>query len=850
VANRWYGFVGSFVVGVAMCVALRPAPAADLEQMAPWLGWISGAQLSAGLLLLGGLIAAAAFNKRFDSTFKIVACGLSVAFIVTGAGGLQLARYAQDLRTWAGHPWCAKGEKAVYTGRVVGGPDLGPRGSTLDVRLLTVDGQRLGRNIPSVPPASIARVFLPRNTGDEGSMPAPYVGDVIEFYGALETYPPQMLPGGWNGRQRMLRHGIILRSVARGPWERIDGAAVTRPIRRSLDRLRVGFQRRVLASVSRPEAGVIVALITGNRQFLRDDIEEAFRETGTGHLLAISGIHLAVLAGGLWWFSAHMCRLIPSLTARYGRKRITGLGVLVGLGLYVVAIGAPTSAVRAFMMIAAVVGAHLLYRPGSGLSGLALAALVILAWRPGTVGDLGFQFSFAATGAILLFLTRMPGVLQRPSTTPFARPSATPTWLRYAGQSVGVSVVASLAIWPVTLSHFGTVSLAGIPVNILVTPLVSASVFPCAFLGSAVSAVAPTIGGAILWWAGHAMVRLASLLEPIGLMAGATAVPGVPSWWATVTVSLGVAILTVSRWRSRPLLIGSLLMTAGVLVTELEYRRSPDALTVDVLPVGQGESVVVRSPGGDVMLIDAGGSRFGRDPGRSVVVPYLRRQGVSSIDWVVATHADVDHVGGLEAVVEYLQPRRIVVDGTERSDLIGQLVEQVRTGGGTALQVAPGQHIRFDLGGAVATIGRADPDPASAGHWALSDNNASLVTTLEYAGRRLMITGDIERASERWFAPLLPPVDWMTVPHHGSTTSSSPALLDALQPKVAVVSAGRDSPFGHPDLTILRRYESRRIPVLQTALTGLVRTSVGSTGRWTVQSHLSGHHFYFGPRSR
>jgi beta-lactamase superfamily II metal-dependent hydrolase len=182
--------------------------------------------------------------------------------------------------------------------------------------------------------------------------------------------------------------------------------------------------------------------------------------------------------------------------------------------------------------------------------------------------------------------------------------------------------------------------------------------------------------------------------------------------------------------------------------------------------------------------------------------------------------------------------------------LIGELVEQVRTGGGTALQVAPGQHIRFDLGGAVATIGRADPDPASAGHWALSDNNASLVTTLEYAGRRLMITGDIERASERWFAPLLPPVDWMTVPHHGSTTSSSPALLDALQPKVAVVSAGRDSPFGHPDLTILRRYESRRIPVLQTALTGLVRTSVGSTGRWTVQSHLSGHHFYFGPRSR
>jgi competence protein ComEC len=844
-ANRWFGFVGSFVAGVALGVAVRPAPAADLEQTVTLLGWLSGAQLLVGLALVGGLIATTTLKRRLDSGIKIVLCGLSIAFIVTGAGGLRLANHAEDLRTWAAHPLCAQDrqedQKAVYTGRVVAGPDLGPRGTTVEVRLVTVDGQRLGRGSPSRLPASIARVFLPKAGGAEASAGrAPFVGDLIEFYGAIETYPPQMLPGGWNGRQRMLRRGVILRSVARGPWERIDAAPYARPIRHSLDRLRTAFQRRVLAAVGLPEGGVIIALITGNRQFLRDDIEEAFRETGTGHLLAISGIHLAVLAAGLWWISARLCRLIPSLTARYGRRRITGLGVLVGLGLYVVAIGAPTSAVRAFMMVAAVVGAHLLYRPGSGLSGLALAALVILAWRPGTVSDLGFQFSFAATGAILLFLRRMPRVLERPPTTPFARPSGAPDWLRYTGQSVGVSVVASLAIWPVTLAHFGTVSVAGIPVNILVTPLVSASVFPCAFLGSALSAVAPTIGEAILWWAGHAMVRLAALLEPIGLMGGATAVPGVSSWWASVVVTLGVALLTVSRWRSRPLLIGGLLVTAGVLATELQHRGPADTLTVDVLPVGQGESVVVRSPTGDVMLIDAGGSRFGRDPGRSVVVPYLRRQGVSSIDWIVATHADVDHVGGLEAVVQYLQPQRIVVDGTERSALIRGLVEQVQAGGGTALRVGAGEQMSFELGGAVATIGRADPDLESAGHWALSDNNASLVTTLEYAGRRLMITGDIELASERWLAPSLPPVDWMTVPHHGSTTSSSPALLAALHPEVAVVSAGRDSPFGHPDPTILRRYESRRIPVVQVALTGLVRTVVRRTGRWSVQSHLSG----------
>jgi len=857
VAIRWYGFVGSFVAGAGCGVAWRPSPSADLDHAVATLGWISIVQLGAGLAVLVGLIAATTLKHRFDEVLTVVACGAAVAFVVTGAEGLRLDQHLRSMVAWADRPSYASGKKAVYTGVVLRGPDIGPRGSTVELRLIAADGNPIEEVASQTPVPWVARVFFPADAIVD-SLPLP--GDFVEFYGAVETYPRQMLPGGWDGRGRMLRRGVVFRAVARGPWERVEdsvgdlhGSFVVDPdvwIRRGLSRLRVGFQQRVLTSIGRPESGVVLALVTGNRQFLNEPVEEAFRETGTGHLLAISGIHLAVLAAGFWWIGGSMCRLIPSLTARFGRKRITGVGVLLGLGLYVAAIGAPTSAVRAWLMVTSVVAAHLLYRPGSGLSGLGLAALIIVAWRPGSVADLGFQFSFAATGAILLFLERLPGVLKRVTASPLSREYRLPTWVRHTGQSVGVSLVASLSTWPVTLVHFGTVSLAGVPVNLVVTPLVSVTVFPAVFAGSALTAVSPGAGAPLLWLAGRGMVRLSEYLGSIGHIRFATIVPGVPPPWVTFMICVGVVIFSASRWRRRPVVIGCLLVAGGLTIAEVWHRWPGGEMLIDVLPVGQGESVLMRSPGGEVMLIDAGGSRFGRDPGRSVVVPHLRRHGVGVVDWVVATHADVDHIGGLRAVVERLRPRRIVVDGSEGSRLIRSLADDVRDDGGTVWSITPGTRMEFHVGGVSVEIARAAPALESAGHWALSDNNASLVTTLEYRRRRFLVSGDIELASERWLAPVLSPVDWMTVPHHGSKTSSSSTLLDAARPRVAVVSAGRDSPFGHPDPSILRRYRTRQIPVFQVARLGLVRTRVRPDGRWTVRAHMHRETLYTSGKNR
>ena len=217
VANRWYGFVGACVAGAALGVSMRPGVIGDLDHAMTSLEWISVSQLFGGIFMVAALTAAGVRNRRIEPMAAVWVCGVAVGLIVTGADGLRLAGHVDALKKWSEHPLHEHGEKAVYTAHVLRGPQLGARGSTVEVRLEDVDGTPRAQLDPSALPEAVARVFLPADAVGET---LPYPGDVIEFYAALETYPRQMLPGGWDGRQRMLRRGVVLRAVARGPWER------------------------------------------------------------------------------------------------------------------------------------------------------------------------------------------------------------------------------------------------------------------------------------------------------------------------------------------------------------------------------------------------------------------------------------------------------------------------------------------------------------------------------------------------------------------------------------------------------------------------------------------------------
>jgi len=220
---------------------------------------------------------------------------------------------------------------------------------------------------------------------------------------------------------------------------------------------------------------------------------------------------------------------------------------------------------------------------------------------------------------------------------------------------------------------------------------------------------------------------------------------------------------------------------------------------VHFIPVGQGDATLLEAPDGHRVLIDAGGSQLGRDPGRHVVVPYLHRLGVTQLDAVVVTHDDIDHSGGVPAVVARLDVARLVREPA-------------------------------DLGLSWITLSK----------WAEqgSPNDQSVVAEVVHGGMTLLLTGDVEAYSERRALRdrVAPRAIVLKVPHHGSRTSSTEAFLDVVSPRLAVVSAGRFNRFGHPHPHVVERYEDRAIRLFSTADHGLVVVEVGEDDSLRVRT--------------
>jgi competence protein ComEC len=720
--------------------------------------------------------------------------------------------------------------RGVLEAQVHGVGRRSPGGWTLEVELERLDRRRFAdrpRLRLFVPSEHVARGDA-WSDGERAGQPPALSGDRLEVFARIERYPQKAFPGVKSARTLMAGRGIDGRATAVEPVELLDQehSVWTDPVvwlERRMARGRAAFEERLLLGLSGQNGALAVALTTGNRSFLEPATADPFRRTGTAHLLAISGLHLGVLAALVWWFFGALVNRVPCLLRRWGRRRVCAVAVIATLGCYVLAIGAPVSAVRAWVAIACGACALMLMRPLCAFHALAAAAIGLIAFEPAVVLDLGFQLSFAATLGILLFLRYRPSVLDAPDD-PFAEPeSRRRAWLRRAGLFVGVSTSATLSTWAITAAHFGEVALSGLVVNLVVTPLVSAVIFPVLVAGALLSVVVEPVGLWLMVVSTDALLVVGEVLSHVARLPGAQWITGAAPLWATLALASGALVAVTSRWERRRLGFAATAILVGLSVGLFDLAHEQEAeLHVHFIPVGQGDATLVGFPDGTTMLVDAGGRRLGRDPGRFVVAPYLRRLGVDRLDWVVVTHADTDHLGGLFAVVESMRPRHFVFDAREPEESLHELRRRAAAAG--ARLYAIDSDLRHELGGVAVEVVR--PQAISG-----AQNDASLVTRLSYGSASVLLAGDVERAAERWL------VDHedvrstvLKVPHHGSKTSSSARFLDAVRPEVAVVSAGRFSRFGHPHAEVMARYGRRKIDVFETAVDGLVRVEIDRDG--------------------
>jgi len=631
--------------------------------------------------------------------------------------------------------------------------------------------------------------------------------------GRLVEIPGRRNPGGFDAAAFHARRGVTAALVV------TDAEALAPPGGRL--RARVALRAGVVAGLPPPAAALMQALTLG----LRDDLgplREAFAASGLAHVLALSGLHVGLLAAVLIW-------------AVRGIGRLRSVLVVAVLLAYVGVVGPSPAVVRATVMVAIALLGRAFGVGGAGwATHLSLAAAASLLARPGWLGDLGFQLSYLSVLGMGLAAAPLAdraggwaeGVAMGVRRLARAGGSRTPR-VAGIGRRVGVFRKARFGSWLRAAAAIGVTA-----------QWATASLVASSF--GAVPLVAPL--------ANLVAVPLASLLVPLGFLAGLAGLlhEGAAQLVNRLTGPVAAALLWLAEWASRaPVLpwgevsavghaafgLGSLALVAGLRGAWRHWRAltvawaagmvtvvvppawgTPDLIALDV---GQGDAVVVRLARGQAILVDGGGTPFSDfDVGTRTVIPALRALGIGALPLVVATHADADHVEGLSAVLRSFPVGTLLIGhpAEERT----AFVDLMRAAAERDVPVVQARR------GETYHVGGLDLDVLHPTHAASGEPNEDSVALLvRWQGAPwALLLGDAPAAVEARLA--IPPTPLLLAPHHGSASSTSEALLRAAQPAWAWVSAGENR-YGHPAAAVLERLAAHGVAVRTTRAEGALR---------------------------
>jgi len=706
-----------------------------------------------------------------------------------------------------------------------------------------ISGER-ERFLLELAPQARAQVTLYTKEGE--SLPDLRYGQKIEVDARVRKPRNYGNPGDFDYQRFLARQDIYWTASGNAGTVRILEGHCGSPVVKVAMDLRASVMRRT-AQLYRGDdylSGMMQAMLMGQNYQLQRIWTEEYRNTGTFHVIVISGTHVAILAA-FFLFLLRLC-FVP--------QNLAMLLTSAAAWLYAMTSGWGAPCVRCAAGLTLYMIGCYFYRQRRPLNLLAAIALGFLVCDPGQLFESSFQLSFLAVAFLGAFASPLvaatSGPLMRglsdlhdtgrdlhlpPRVAQFRielrllvetlkAPAALITMpvrvLLFFYEVAVVSAVIQLGLSLPMVVYFHRLGLSGLSANAFAIPL----------MGLAVPAGFVAVFTGWRWIAVFAgwMMRLSHII--VGWHAAHE-----PNWriptppeWLGVVFSIALVAFAVARgrwWRS---VTGAIAATLLALLVWHPFPPEfhPGQLEMTVIDVGQGDSILLVFPDGKRLLMDGGGiPAFGRqtrsqlDTGEDVVAPYLWNRGMRSVDIVALSHAHDDHIGGLPALVADFHPRELWTGATPDSPGWRKLREEAARDGVKVMPFESPRH--FDFGGASIDVlaPLADYVPNDT-----PKNNDSLVLRIRYASRTFLLTGDVERPIE--YAMLdgneIQPVDVLKVAHHGSRTSSTASFLDAANPAFAIISVGADNSYGHPNRDVLARLGEHHTEVLRTDRNGLV----------------------------
>ena len=559
------------------------------------------------------------------------------------------------------------------------------------------------------------------------------------------------------------------------------------------------------------EGNLLLAILLGDKDKLSEDIQESFKTSNLSHMLAVSGAHVSYIILGLTYV------LQNSIIGKKNGKIVCIFFLLVFMAIT----NFTPSVTRACIMAVLTLFSGIVYRKSDVYTNISVAALITLIFNPYSLLDLGFQLSYGGTIGIIIFIKR---IQEKKSNSKV---------VNYIKQMALVSIYANIIIIPIMMYHFNTVSLTFIISNIMASPILGIIVIN-GFLFIITSITVKPLTRLIAIFIKPILSILIKISQICSKLPFSNILVVTPYMFNVISYYAIILYCIKSKKNNKCKIIICLLIVL-ILINFIIYIF-PQKLRIFFIDVGQGDSTLIITPDKKTVLVDGGGSDS-FDVGEKVLLPYLLDRRILKVDYVLISHFDTDHCGGILTIMEKVKVKNIIIsEQAEHSEnyerfkklMLHKKIRLIEVKKGDKIKI--GRYSEFKI--LFPTSRLLSENPL---------NNNSIVAQFNYNNFKMLFTGDIEKLAEQQILKTEKAeirADILKVAHHGSKTSSIPEFIKAVRPKIALIGVGKNNTFGHPNQQTIKNLENIKCRIYRTDLQGEIIIKIDQKGRMNVKSKL------------